>query len=125
MEPATCVAGSIRARAWRVMTRPQTRGSRQVLAWTGSPATPFWRRDGEIGTLVALGRGMAQLTQTLPTRPMMLRRVMIICPVTQSPSDTGFELTTLPELGFGRQLLIDCLECGQDHEWRVAEAILE
>ena len=64
-----------------------------------------------------------------PTAPaaskgVLLRRLVIRCPVTGLPSDTGFELTALPQLN-GEQVLIDCLECGQDHVWLVEDAHVE
>ena len=55
----------------------------------------------------------------------LLRRLTIQCPVTGRPSDTGFELTELPSLAGSTQWLLDCLECGQDHEWRVEDLSLE
>ena len=45
-------------------------------------------------------------------------------PVTGSATDTGFELTDVPSVVTGPQLLIDCLECGQDHEWGIDDAML-
>jgi hypothetical protein len=48
-------------------------------------------------------------------RPRLLRRLTIICPVTGLATDTGFELSDIPALVSGPQLLIVCLECGQDH----------
>jgi hypothetical protein len=59
-------------------------------------------------------------------RPLLLfRRLTITCPVTGSASDTGFELTDLPSAVSGPQLLIDCVECGQDHEWRIDDVVLQ
>jgi hypothetical protein len=54
----------------------------------------------------------------------LLRRVMILCPLTGRSVDTGFELAT-PAIGPEPQLLVDCTECGQDHEWLVEDAFLE
>jgi hypothetical protein len=54
----------------------------------------------------------------------LLRRLMIKCPVTGLPSDTGFELTALPSAGMSNQWLLDCLECGQDHEWQPEDLVL-
>ena len=60
---------------------------------------------------------------TSPDRPpLLLRRLMITCPVTGLATDTGFELTDVPTGVSGPQLLIDCLECGQDHQWRIDDA---
>jgi len=93
------------------------------------------RRANRDGTPVALGHlrnhtvsgteCMALVPQPTSTqRHVLLRRLAIRCPVTGLPTDTGFELTALPQLT-GEQTLIDCLECGQDHPWRVEEAYLD
>jgi hypothetical protein len=50
---------------------------------------------------------------------------MVRCPVTGHATDTGFELTAMPRLSGRRHLLVDCLECGQDHEWTVDDVCLE
>ena len=55
----------------------------------------------------------------------LLRRLTIQCPVTGRPSDTGFDLTELPSVTGSVQWLLNCLECGQDHEWRVDDVSLE
>lgn len=55
----------------------------------------------------------------------LLRRIMIPCPVTGRAADTGFELLALPKVASRRQMLVDCLECGQDHEWRIDDAVLD
>ena len=55
----------------------------------------------------------------------LVRRLLIACPVTGSTTDTGFELSELPAVVAGPQLLIDCLECGQDHTWHVDDARLD
>ena len=57
-------------------------------------------------------------------RRVLLRRLAIRCPVTALPTDTGFELTATPDLGRCEQLLVDCLECGQDHPWVISEAFV-
>ena len=67
---------------------------------------------------------MATATTAPPIRHRLLRRVMIACPVTGLPTDTGHDLTAIPML-VRAQLLVDCLECGQDHPWQVEEALLE
>lgn len=61
----------------------------------------------------------------LTARPSrsLLRRLSIVCPETGRPADTGFELTELPRLSARRLMLVDCLECGQDHEWQVEDAL--
>ena len=56
---------------------------------------------------------------------ILLRHLMIICPQTGRAADTGFELTAVPRLSARQQVLVDCLECGQDHEWQVEESSLE
>ena len=55
----------------------------------------------------------------------LLRRLMIICPRSGRAADTGFELTEIPRLAARQQLLVDCLECGQDHDWQVEDAFLD
>jgi hypothetical protein len=50
---------------------------------------------------------------------------VITCPVTGLATDTGFELSELPGVVAGPQLLIDCLECGQDHPWQIDDARLD
>ena len=52
----------------------------------------------------------------------LLRILMIVCPVTGVATPSGRELSALPDVGSASQMLIDCLECGQDHEWRVDDA---
>jgi len=54
----------------------------------------------------------------------LLRRLMIVCPATGRPADTGFELSGVPKASAWQQTLVDCLECGQDHEWRIDDAFL-
>ena len=58
-------------------------------------------------------------------RPMLLRRLMIRCPITERATDTGFELTSIPMVSQSPQLLVDCLACGQDHPWEIGDAFLE
>ena len=50
---------------------------------------------------------------------------MIRCPVTGDATDTGFEIAALPGVSDRAHRLIDCLECGQDHEWTVDDLCLE
>jgi hypothetical protein len=57
-------------------------------------------------------------------QPRLLRRLLIRCPASGLPTDTGFDLSEVPSLVRGRQLLVDCLECGQDHEWGVDELVV-
>ena len=53
------------------------------------------------------------------------RRLMIVCPETGCAADTGFELAAVPRVSARQQLLVDCLECGQDHEWRLEDSFLD
>jgi hypothetical protein len=53
------------------------------------------------------------------------RRLMIPCPVTGAPVDTGSDLVTAQSLGPGGDILVDCIECGQDHQWQLEDAFLE
>ena len=55
----------------------------------------------------------------------LLRRLVIQCPETGGRADTGFELTAIPSLSGRRQLLVDCPECGQDHQWQVEDSFLD
>jgi hypothetical protein len=55
----------------------------------------------------------------------LLRRLMIMCPATGHPADTGFELSGVPAASARQQVLVDCLECGQDHEWSIEDAFLD
>ncbi len=54
----------------------------------------------------------------------LLRRLMIRCPATGRAADTGVELSGLPAVSARGQVLVDCLECGQDHEWRAEDSFL-
>jgi len=58
-------------------------------------------------------------------QPMLLRRLLITCPATGLPTDTGFELSAVPSVSRARQLLVDCLECGQDHEWSLDDVVVD
>ena len=55
---------------------------------------------------------------------VLLKRLMIRCPHTGEPVDTGFELSSIPAMALPH-LLIDCTECGQDHTWRIEDAFVE
>ena len=50
------------------------------------------------------------------------RRLMVTCPVTGWSVDTGYELSAISAMGRGPELLVDCIECGQDHWWRREDA---
>jgi hypothetical protein len=53
------------------------------------------------------------------------QRLMIVCPHTGQPADTGHELTEIGRLAPQRQLLVDCFECGEDHAWTIEDAFLQ
>ncbi len=55
---------------------------------------------------------------------VLLRQLMIRCPHTGRAVDTGFELTSIPAMALPH-LLVDCIECGQDHIWRIEDAFVE
>ena len=50
---------------------------------------------------------------------------MIQCPVHGVATDTRFELSSIPVADRAEQLLVDCLACGQDHVWQIADAFVE
>ena len=70
-----------------------------------------------------------QLTAHVPAQvgrgPRLVRRLLIRCPVAGTSADTGFELHALAQLRHRRHLLVDCLECGQDHEWTVDDVFVD
>jgi hypothetical protein len=78
---------------------------------------PVARIDGAIGR--------AAIDSSGPARPTLLRPLMITCPVTGFATDTGFEASDVPVLGTSRQVLVDCLECGQDHPWHIDDLVLD
>ena len=53
-----------------------------------------------------------------------MRQVMIRCPNTEDLVPTGLEAASLQKLDQAEYLLIDCLECGQDHLWEPSGATL-
>ncbi len=53
-----------------------------------------------------------------------MRQVMFRCPNTGELAPTGLEATSPEKLDQPSYLLIDCLECGQDHSWEPSHAIL-
>jgi hypothetical protein len=62
---------------------------------------------------------MAAISHEQPGKTrVLLRRLLVTCPVTSLLVDTGLELTAHASIGPGPQLLVDCTECGQDHWWR-------
>lgn len=56
---------------------------------------------------------------------MLVRRLLIRCPVTGQGADTGYELSAMPDLIPTHNLLVDCQECGQDHPWEADDTFLE
>jgi hypothetical protein len=57
--------------------------------------------------------------------PTLLRRLVVLCPVTNRTVDTGFELAAIPAASTGANWLVDCTECGQDHSWGIGDAFLD
>jgi len=53
-----------------------------------------------------------------------VRQVMIACPVTNQLTPAGIETASIEKLDQPQYLLIDCLECGQDHPWEPHDAVL-
>jgi hypothetical protein len=53
------------------------------------------------------------------------QRLMIFCPHTGLPVDTGHELTEIGHLAPQPQRLVDCPECGEDHGWMIEDAFLQ
>ena len=53
-----------------------------------------------------------------------MHQVMIHCPVTGDLVPTGLQATSMQKLDQAGYLLIDCLECGQDHVWEPSQASL-
>ena len=47
--------------------------------------------------------------------------LVIACPETGLLTETGFDSWHPPTAR--RNRLVDCLECGQDHDWRLGEAV--
>jgi hypothetical protein len=68
---------------------------------------------------------MAGMSDLQPRAPALMRRLMVACPVTGLSVDTGTELNAIPMDGRRLELLVDCIECGQDHWWRMEDAFLE
>jgi hypothetical protein len=59
-----------------------------------------------------------------PYRRRVVPHLMISCPHTGNAVDTRFDATAIPSLATAH-LLMDCVECGQDHVWRTEEAFVE
>ena len=53
-----------------------------------------------------------------------MHQVMIWCPFSGDLVPTGLAVTSLQKLDQAEYLLIDCLECGQDHLWEPSQATL-
>jgi hypothetical protein len=73
--------------------------------------------------LTDVGRDIGPRAMT--TGSALLRRLVITCPITGLTTDTGIALSELPAVVTRAQLLVDCLECGQDHPWHIGDAMLE
>jgi hypothetical protein len=52
------------------------------------------------------------------------RRVMVRCPSTEVPVNTGYEPAAIANIQREPQMLADCAECGQDHTWCIEDAFL-
>ena len=75
-------------------------------------------------SVVHQGRTASPIDPSVRQRTL-LRRLMIVCMETGRAADTGFELTEVPRLSARQRVLVDCLECGQDHEWQVEDSFLD
>jgi len=53
-----------------------------------------------------------------------MHQVMIWCPFSGDLVPTGLAVTSLEKLDQAEYLLIDCLECGEDHLWEPSQATL-
>jgi hypothetical protein len=77
---------------------------------------------------VALAPSGGDTGPTTPTtgapRRRLLRQLAIACPTTGLVTPTGLEISDVPAVVSGPQLLTHCLECGQDHSWRIDDAVL-
>ena len=79
-----------------------------------------------IGTL-STGSGNGDRFQDICRRTFRratTQRLMIACPHTGNPVDTGYEPPDIPAVALPH-LLVDCLECGQDHRWRIEDSFVE
>jgi hypothetical protein len=103
--------------------------SMQAVAWHAGCflGEPSGSQRSE-GRDVALERVEERIRRTIgtpgPKRTRLLRRLTITCPVTGLATDTGVEPWAVPVVVGGPHLLVDCLECGQDHPWDVDDAVL-
>jgi hypothetical protein len=84
--------------------------------------------DGAASALIPPGDlAMAIASRTYidgPFRRAAALRLMIACPHTGNPVDTGYEPPDIPAVAIPH-MLVDCLECGQDHRWRIEDAFVE
>ena len=95
----TSDAGAVTALAWRLLLELEGEIRRHWGLWQMS----------------ALHHERVALWAEAPARfNTLLRRLMIVCPTTGRPADTGFELSSVPVVSARPQMLVDCLECGQD-----------
>ena len=74
---------------------------------------------------MALHSQKGTTTPAVAHHARLYRRLLIQCPVTARPVDTGLELTELHRLASGGRWLLDCQECGQDHDWKLDDLIVE
>ena len=82
------------------------------------------KHEGHLSMNVTDDVRAAQVPELFVGHLTLLRRLMVMCPATGRPTDTGFELAAVPSNPRRRQLLVDCLECGQDHEWHLEDSFL-
>ena len=69
--------------------------------------------------------GAGQPSEPTVRSGTLLRRLMIRRRPTGRASDTGFDLSALPGVAGRRQLLVDCLQCGHDHDWSLDDVFLD
>ena len=88
------------------------------------PGVKIQRSEGEDVALAHSERDTGRTASTIrPERSRLLRRLAITCPTTGVATDTGVDLWDVPAVATGQQLLVDCLECGQDHAWNIDDAV--
>jgi hypothetical protein len=93
------------------------------LRWgyPGTPPTSLAEQDVLSGVLM-----MTTITSTHEATSWQLsQRLHIFCPHTGLPVDTGHELIEVDRLAPQAQMLIDCIECGEDHGWVIEDAFLQ
>jgi hypothetical protein len=131
------VAGASRGKAREASYSVTVRLRRRSGSATGHvalsaryPITPgmrvaFWR-SGHTSIWISGNADMALSSHQQGAKArVLLRRLMVTRPITGVSVDTGYELMAISTFGRGPQVLVDCLECGQDHPWRIEDAFLE